>query len=126
MYLLSRNEYDGLKVHDYPTDYTGIGTERTSDSGITWTAGSDKQIDWAETLVKGTIRRAKELAEESVEKDLITSEEKDSFLTSLELAIPDKDDANWWIDIRDEKLTKKLYLILEDDEEAKDIVRKMA
>jgi hypothetical protein len=57
---------------------------------------------------------------------LITSEEKDSFLTSLELAIPDKDDANWWIDIRDEKLTKKLYLILEDDEEAKDIVRKMA
>jgi hypothetical protein len=57
---------------------------------------------------------------------LITSEEKDSFLTSLELAIPDKDDANWWIDISDEKLAKKLYLILEDDEEAKDIVRKMA
>lgn len=111
-------------MHDYPIDYTE--TERVSDTGITWTVGSDKQIDWAEALVKGVVRRAKELAEDAVNNNKITSEEKDSFLTSLELAVPDKDDANWWIDIRDEKLTKKLYLILEDDEEAKDIVRKMA
>ena len=91
---------------------------RVSNEGIEWKSGSDKQIDWAEEIVAGTMRSAKDL----LKSDKITEDDKEYVLSTLEAKITDFDDANWWIDNRNESLIKKLNMILDDDENAKEII----
>lgn len=126
---LFKNEYDGLeKVSYYGNMDVSEGNDepRISDEGIAWSIGSNKQIDWAERICSGVIRKAKEMAESSAKDNLITEQEKDSFISALGIQVVGFDDTNWWIDIRDENLKKKLYLIFEDNEEMLNIVKKMA
>lgn len=126
--LLFNNQYcTDLIDYGYQTSYAPSRTSlepshRISNEGIEWKSGSDKQVDWAEEVVSGTMRRAKEL----INNSNISSDDKDYVLNSLEASITSFDDANWWIDNRNESLKKKLYAILEDDENAKDIIKRMA
>lgn len=110
----------------YQSNVSFSSTDRISDEGIEWRIGSEKQIDWAEEVVRGTLRRTQEMLTDGVTNGKITDEERVYVADAVETAIVTFDDANWWIDNRNESLKKKLYIILEDDDEAKNIIRKMA
>lgn len=85
--------------------------------------GTDKQIDWAERIVKGLISGTEKITSRGVENGSITEEEKEQILYSLENNITYQSDANWWIDTRDNPITDKLLEICDDDLE--EIIRKL-
>lgn len=131
LYRLLKNEYcTDLIDYGYNSSYApssaSFNDSRISDEGIEWRIGSEKQIDWAEEVVRGTLRRTHEMLTDGVTNGKITDEERVYVADAVETSIVTFDDANWWIDRRNESLKKKLYIILEDDDEAKNIIRKMA
>lgn len=85
--------------------------------------GTDKQIDWAERIVKGLISGAEKITSRGVENGSITEEEKEQILYSLENNITYQSDANWWIDTRDNPITDKLLEICDGDLE--EIIKKL-
>lgn len=103
-----------------------IRPNRISMEGIEWKYGTDKQIDWAERLVRGLIKGANTYLEREVTKGQITDEEKDVVLISLDKNIIKNNDASWWIDNREEPILTKLEDICFSDPEAYKILQKTA
>lgn len=88
--------------------------------------GSEAQIDWANRVAKSFVEDMNDLQQANFDDGKITMQESDLLTDRLTEAVVNQTDANWWLDTRNQSLKKRCYELLEDDEEAKNIVRKMA
>lgn len=98
----------------------------TSDSGISWETGSDKQIAWADRIVISFTSKAEALINEALENNKITQEEAQNLANTLGTHIQFQDDANYWIDTRNAPIIERMREILSSKEEMMQILNKMA
>lgn len=89
--------------------------DRISEEGICWSNGTDNQIDWAEDLVRGFMKKALEIIADAEEKGKITNEERIEITDDLENSIIYQSDANWWIDNRTTPIKDKMREITNND-----------
>ena len=114
------------KTQNYtPTTAPATQPNRISDEGIIWQIGTDSQIDWAEDLVKKTFTKANNMMMDAIDEGRITDEERAELTSEIEEAFEQHDDANWWIDNRNEKTKDFLTLLLEGNDEMIEIIRKL-
>lgn len=98
----------------------------TSDSGISWETGSEKQIAWADRIVVSFTSKAEALINEALEKNKITQEEAQKLANTLGTQIQFQDDANYWIDTRNAPIIERMREILSSKEDMMQILDKMA
>lgn len=89
--------------------------DRISEEGICWTNGTDNQIDWAENLTRGFMKKALEIIADAEQDGKITNEERIEITDDLENSIIYQDDANWWIDNRNTPIKEKMKEITNND-----------
>lgn len=106
-------------LNEYESEY------KTTDCGISWSAGSDKQIDWADRIVQRYVKKMNEMIASSFEEGLITEDEGKKLAGAIGKSTELQDDANWWIDNRDEKPKDLTMMLLEDDPECLNIAKKL-
>lgn len=132
LYLLFHNQYEGLETKtptqtNYPSEDLSYESEATyGDSGMVWEKGSEKQIDWADSLTKRYLREINEIIEKSYNDGLITEDEGTKFAQALGKELENQNDANFWINYRDESPKQLTKIILEDNPELLEILDKMA
>ena len=97
-----------------------------SENGISWEEGSEKQIAWAERIVTGFLAKSKDIINDASNNNLITADEAENLICSLNDLVTYKDDANWWIDNRDLSIKKKMLEIVSGDEELEHIVKRIS
>jgi len=93
-----------------------------------WEEGSTKQQSWANRLVKEFLKDANRIIDENMQEGAITQEEANKLKYEINDAIELQDDANWWIDNRDENIRKKMIEITyaESKEDLLKIIKRVA
>lgn len=91
-----------------------------------WSVGSENQITWADEILQRFVKKANKLIADSYEKGKITEQEGCTIKDKVTEAIYEHDDANWWIDTRNDSLEDRLKEMLDNDTEAIEIIEKMA
>lgn len=103
-----------------------VENAKSNRKSIQWYEGTEKQIEWAERLVQNFVKEMNDLISEKCENGTITEDEGIKLKEAIEEGIVKKDEASYWIDSRNDSFKKKAYEILDFEEEAKNIFRKMA
>ena len=119
-------EHDPAKTKELGEEYAeDITNNDYRDTSIRWTAGSDNQVAWADSIVQGYVEKVNALIENAFDNNRITPEEGRYFARSVECAFQIKDNANFWIDNRKKSVDKILEKILEDNTRALEILKKL-